>query len=127
MKTLAEVTQELELTRTLIQQGQRNLRKLKEQAALYGPLNMPLDISNEIEKTEEDLAQLNLQLETLSAEQEVLAAPAIWVANLTGVPGDLPGETITLLTRLSRSGCISFLPARWGWQPLLGITGTRSV
>jgi hypothetical protein len=96
MRTLAEVKQEIEYVKNLIQQHQRNLWKLKEQEALYGRLNVPLHLSNEIEKTEEELAQLSLRLKDLTDEQEFLTAPVVWLANLAGIPESLPSETILI-------------------------------
>jgi hypothetical protein len=118
MRTLAEVKQEIEQTQNLIRQRQRNLQKLKEKEAKYG-LEAPLHLSNEIEETEEELEKLHTRLQNLTEEQEFLAAPVVWLANLAGVPEGLPPETIII----DRSAEFVFeprqVPPAERWQTVL--------
>jgi hypothetical protein len=68
-ETLDQEYQEVQLAglkRQLIDHT-KNLNKLRDQAAMYG-INVPLNLQNEIEKTEEAIAEIKEQLTTLEGK-----------------------------------------------------------
>ncbi len=58
--------EEREDIKALLKQYQRNLQRLRKQAADYGPLNIPTPLANEIEQTEAQIKAYNLNLATLT-------------------------------------------------------------
>lgn len=95
MRTPDQVKQEIEHIHNLIQVHSQNLQILKEREAQYG-LDVPLHLINEIKKTTLELEKLHTRLQDLTEEQEFLAAPVVWLANLASVPEGLPPETIVV-------------------------------
>jgi hypothetical protein len=57
---------DLEFWRSQLQRRYRNLQKLKEQLALYGSLEAPLRLLNQIEAEEQKIAEIEARLEELA-------------------------------------------------------------
>ena len=56
--------EEQEHTKNLLNQNQRNLQRLQEQAAGYGPLDVPTHSANEIEQTQSKIQNLKSKIQS---------------------------------------------------------------
>lgn len=75
----------------LIRTKRRRLQKLKERQAARG-IDAPIEIETEIEDIEDELVDLEDQLAEILVQEELAAAPVVYIANLNTLPapGQLP-------------------------------------
>ena len=63
-----ETARQIAYFRKLLKQRTENLRQLREQEALFGSIDVPLHLLNNIEKQEEEIARIKEQLQKLDPE-----------------------------------------------------------
>lgn len=95
----SQESSELESAKHQLEIHQKNLRKLEEQAALYGPLDVPLKLPNSIELEKKEIARLEMKI----AELERPKSPP--------VKKTVPGErSVRVEVQGRKRGCLIW----WG-------------